>query len=169
MKQSESLTRILVISDTHVRTLQELPEEIQQAIAEAEWVVHCGDYTNMAVVEELQRLAKHFIGVRGNADASNIIRQLPAEVMFEIGGRKIVVTHPNWGGHPDGIEEELYARFPGVDAILFGHTHYPCNLMLNGTLLLNPGQSYPSFMISATIGILTVSKGELRGEISTLG
>jgi len=157
-----------VISDTHVRTLQQLPREILQAISEAEWVVHCGDYTNVAVVEELQRLARHFVGVHGNADAGNIIYQLPAEVTFEIEGRKIAVTHPNWGGHPDGLEEELYARFPQVDAILFGHTHYPCNLRLNGTLLLNPGQSYPSFMIPATIGILAVSERELRSEILTL-
>ena len=54
------------------------------------------------------------------------------------------------------------------DAILFGHTHEPCNLTLNGTLLFNPGQGYSSFMVPASIGILTVSKQELRADILTL-
>ena len=162
------MTEILVISDTHVRTVQELPGGILQAIKQAEWVVHCGDYSSIAVLEELRRLARHFVGVYGNADPGDISRQLPPEVTFQLEGRKIAVVHPHWGGHPDGLEEKLTAQFPHADAILFGHTHEPCNLTLNGTLLLNPGQGYPSFMVPASIGILTVSKQELRAEILIL-
>ncbi len=162
------MTQILVISDTHVRTLQELPKGILQAIREAEWVVHCGDYESLVVVEELRRLARHFVGVYGNSDRGDVRHQLPPKLTIQVVGREIVVTHPHWGGHPDGLEEELAAQFPHVDAVLFGHTHEPCNLMLNGTLFLNPGQGYPSFMVPASIGILTVSKGGLTGEILTL-
>lgn len=157
-----------MISDTHVGTLQELPKGILQAIREAEWVVHCGDYGSLVVVEELRRLARHFVGVYGNSDRGDVRHQLPSKLTIQFAGREIVVTHPHWGGYPDGLEEELAARFPHVDAVLFGHTHEPCNLMLNGTLLLNPGQGYPSFMVPASIGILTVSKGGLTGEILTL-
>ena len=148
--------------------MRELPKEILQAVREAECVVHCGDYVSIIVVEELRRLARHFVGVYGNTDPSDIRRLLPAEVTFGFGGRRIAVAHPYWGGYPDGVEEELSTRFPHVDAILFGHTHNPYNLKLNGTLLLNPGQGYPSFMVPASIGILTVSKGELRARILTL-
>jgi len=139
-----------------------------QAIREADWVVHCGDYVSIAVLDELRKLARYFVGVYGNTDPGNVRQQLPPEVLLELEGKKIVVVHPYWGGQPDGLEEELVAQYPQVDAILFGHTHEPCNLRLNGTLLLNPSQGYPSFMVPASIGILTVSKGELRGEISTL-
>ncbi len=163
------MTQILVISDTHVGTLQKLPKEILQAIKEAEWVVHCGDYGSLTVVEELRRLSRHFVGVYGNSDFYDVRKQLPHEITFELEGKKITVVHPHWGGHPDGLEEELVARFPNVDAILFGHSHEPCNLKLNGTLLLNPGQGYPSFMTVASMGILTVSKEELKGEILALG
>ena len=162
------MSRILVISDTHVRTVQELSKGVLKAIREAEWVVHCGDYVSMAVVKKLRRLARHFVGVYGNADPGDVRRQLPPEVTFEFEGKRIAAIHPYWGEHPDGLEKELAARFPDVDAVLFGHTHEPCNQMLNGTLFLNPGQGYSSFMVSASIGILTVSKGELRGEILTL-
>lgn len=162
------MTQILVISDTHVSTVKELPRAILQTIREVEWVVHCGDYTSTMVVEELRRLARHFVGVYGNADPSGIRHRLGAEVIFEFEGRRIAVAHPHRGGYPEALEEELTARFPDVDVILFGHTHEPCNLSLNGTLLLNPGQGYPSFMVSASIGILTVSQGELTAEIVTL-
>jgi len=162
------LTQVLVISDTHVRAFQELPDRIRQAVRETEWVVHCGDFTSMGVLDELRRLASHFVGVFGNADPSNIRHQLSHQAMFELEGRKIVVIHPPWGGHPDGLEKELALRFPDADAILFGHTHEPCNLKLNDTLLLNPGQAYASFMVPASMAILTVSRSELSGEVLTL-
>ena len=139
-----------------------------QAIKEAEWVVHCGDYVSAVVVDELGRLARHFVGVYGNADSSDVRHQLPPEATLEFEGKRIVIVHPRWGGHPDGLEEELASHFPHADAILFGHTHEPCNLKLNGTLLFNPGQGYSSFMVPASIGILTVNKGEVRDEITTL-
>jgi putative phosphoesterase len=160
--------QILVISDTHVRAFKELPEGIQQAVRRADWVVHCGDFTSMEVLEELRHLSPHFTGVFGNADPANIRQRLPYQAAFEVEGRKIVVIHPHWGGHPDGLEEELALRFPDADAILFGHTHEPCNVKLNNTLLLNPGQGYTSFMVPASLAILTVSRSELRAELLTL-
>jgi putative phosphoesterase len=162
------LTEILVISDTHAGTVQELPKGMLQAIREAEWVIHCGDYSSIAVVEEIRRLARHFVGVYGNADPGAIRRQLPSETILELEGIRIAVIHPHWGGHPDGLEKELVNRFPDVDAILFGHTHEPCNMRLNGVLLLNPGQGYHSFMVPASAGILTISGGDLEGRISNL-
>jgi putative phosphoesterase len=162
------LSQVLVISDTHVRTVKELPERLLSSIREAEWVVHCGDYVSMVAVEELRRLARNFVGVYGNADPNEIRHQLPPSVTFELEAKRIAVIHPYWGRHPHGLEEELVAQFPQVDVILFGHTHETCNMRLNGTLLLNPGQGYPSFMVPASIGILTVSRGELRGEILIL-
>jgi putative phosphoesterase len=162
------LTQVLVISDTHVRAFQELPEGIRQAVRGAEWVVHCGDFTSIGVLDELRRLAPHFVGVFGNADPSNVRQQLAHQVTFELEGRKIAVIHPSWGGHPDGLEKELALRFPAADAILFGHTHEPCNLKLKDTLLLNPGQGYTSFMVPASLAVLTVTQSELKAELLAL-
>jgi len=162
------LTKILVISDTHVRAFQELPGGIQQAVRGTEWLVHCGDFTSMGVLEELRRLVPHFIGVFGNTDPGNIRQQLPHQAVFEIEGRRIVVIHPHWGGHPDGLEKELALRFADADVILFGHTHEPCNMKINNTLLLNPGQGYASFMVPASMAALTVSRSDLRADLLTL-
>jgi putative phosphoesterase len=144
---------------------RELPEGIQKAVREAEWVVHCGDFTGMELLEELRRLAPHFVGVFGNTDPSSIRQQLPHQTVFEIEGRKVVVIHPHWGGHPDGLENELARRFPDADAILFGHTHEPYNTKIKDTLLLNPGQGYVSFMVPATMAVLTVSRIELTAKL----
>jgi putative phosphoesterase len=160
--------QILVISDTHVRAFRELPGGIQKAVQEAEWVVHCGDFTTMGLLEELRRLTPHFTGVFGNADPGSVRHQLSHQVTFELEGRKIVVIHPHWGGHPDGLEKELALRFPDADVILFGHTHEPCNTKIGDTLLLNPGQGYASFMVPASMAILTVSRSELSAELLTL-
>ena len=162
------MTQILVIADTHVRAFRELPEGIQKAVREAEWVVHCGDFTGMALLDELRKLAPHFVGVFGNTDPSSIRQRLPHQTAFEIEGRKVIVIHPHWGGHPDGLESELARRFPGADAILFGHTHEPCNMKINDTLLLNPGQAYASFMVPATMAVLTINRGELTAGILTM-
>ena len=162
------MTQILVISDTHVRAFRELSGGIQQALREADWVVHCGDFTSMEVLEELRRLAPHFVGVFGNADPAGVRQQLLHQVVLEIEGRKIVVIHPHWGGHPDGLENELALRFPDADAILFGHTHETCNTRINDILLLNPGQGYASFMVPASMAILTISRSEVKTELIIL-
>ena len=162
------MTRILVIADTHVRAAGKLPAGILEAIDTADCVVHCGDYVNLTVVEELRGLARRFVGVYGNSDQGGIRHSLPPEAMLEVEGRRIAVTHPWWGTHPDGLENEVADRFPDVDVVLFGHTHEPCNLMVNNTLVLNPGQGYASFMVPATFAILTVNGGELRGEVIAL-
>lgn len=147
---------------------KELPEGIQQAVRGAEWVVHCGDFTGIGVLEEIKHLTPNFVGVFGNTDPANIRRQLPHQVTLEIEGWRIAVIHPPWGGHPDGLERELARRFPDADAILFGHTHEPCKVKINDTLLLNPGQGYASFMVPASMATLTVSRSELRAELLTL-
>lgn len=162
------MTKILVIADTHARVFRELPAGVQQAVRETEWVVHCGDFTGMGVLDELRKLAPHFVGVFGNTDPSSIRQQLPHQTAFEIEGRKVVVIHPHWGGHPDGLESELVRRFPDADAILFGHTHEPCNTEINNTLLLNPGQGYASFMVPASMAVLSLSRSELRAELLTM-
>ena len=159
------LSRILVISDTHFRSTGALSPGLLRAIEEAEYVVHCGDFVSRTVVNELRRLSRHFIGVYGNADPDDVRRMLPAETTFSFGGKKIAVIHPYWGGDGYRLEEELTTRYPRADVILFGHTHVPYNLMMNGTLLLNPGQAYASFMVSASVGILTINEDGVSAEI----
>jgi putative phosphoesterase len=159
---------ILALADTHVATLQQLPERLSQLVKETDCVVHCGDFTEIRVVEELRSLAKRFIGVYGNTDSPEIKEQLPTETTFEVHGKKIAVTHPHFGGPPWGLEEELAAHYPDADVIIFGHTHDACSIHKNGVLLFNPGQGYPIFITQASVGILKVTAEGVEGRISSV-
>ena len=94
--------------------------------------------------------------------------RLPHQLTLEVEGKRLLVVHPHWGEHHDGIGEDLLARFPGYDAILFGHSHEPEVARHGETLLVNPGPGYHSFMVPATMARLTVSGGAIEGEIVTL-
>ncbi|MDP2919962.1 MAG: YfcE family phosphodiesterase [Dehalococcoidia bacterium] len=161
-------THVLVLADTHVATIQQLPAKLSELVGAADYVVHCGDYTSIKVVEELGRLAKRFIGVYGNSDQPEVKEQLPREATFEVGNKKVVVTHPYFGGPPWGLEDELVERYPEADVILFGHTHDRHCVTKNGKLLLNPGQGYPTFIHPMNVGILKVMPGGVEGRACSL-
>jgi uncharacterized protein len=161
-------TYILVLADTHVGTIELLPQRLSQLVREADYVVHCGDFIELRVVEELRSLAKHFIGVYGNTDSPEVKELLPAEAFLEIHGKKIAITHPYFGGPPWRLEEELIESYPAADIILFGHTHDACSVYKNGILLFNPGQGYQMFITQATIGILKLTDEGVEGRLSTI-
>jgi len=161
------MTSIMVISDTHVRSLKELSQELVNTLSEADYVVHCGDYNNIAVLQELRCLTKRFIGVYGNIDPREIQNELPAKTGFEVEGRRIGVIHPHWGGPPWGIEEDIAKEFEGVDIILFGHTHDTCHKAIDSVVFFNPGQAYPSFRNPASAGIITIDHEGIQIDIKT--
>ena len=162
------MTTILVISDTHSSHIAQLEPGVVQAIGEADILVHCGDYTQKTLLDELRAKARRFVGVYGNVDSSDIRNELQSRQVLEVDGKKIGVAHPHWGGPPIGIEEALLAEFRGVDVIVFGHTHEADKRMMSGVLVLNPGQAYASWGVPATVGVLTISDGKIEGEIRVI-
>ena len=52
-----------------------------------------------------------------------------------------------------------------MDAILFGHLHETVNEVRDDVLFLNPGQAYKSFMVPATMALLTVEDGRMQSQI----
>ncbi len=162
------MVKLLVLADTHVRAIDELPREVVRAAGESDWLVHCGDYTGAAVIDQLRGLAGRFSGVYGNSDPGMVRALLPHQLTLEVNGQRLAVIHPYWGAFPDGLEVELLARFAGYDAILFGHTHEPAVVRHGATLLVNPGQAYHSFMVPATMAWLTISDEGIESELITL-
>ena len=159
------MTRIVVISDTHGKNLDVMPEEIRDEVINADIVVHCGDYDKLPFVNQLRQVAKRFIGVSGNIDSIDIQAELPDKAVFEVEGKRIGVIHPHWGGPPFGIEEAISREFENVDMILFGHTHDVFHQTIDGVTFLNPGQAYRSFREPASIGIVTVGPDGIEVEL----
>ena len=147
--------RIGVISDTHVKTFDELPAPIITALAGVDLIVHAGDLTERPVLEGLRRLGA-MKAVCGNMDSVELKRTLPQKELFIVNGKKIGLIH-GWGA-PWGIASRVREKFSDVAIIIFGHSHQTCNQYIGGSLLFNPGRASDSF------GLLTIDD-EVRAEI----
>ena len=157
--------KIAIISDTHFSRWDEVHPKIREAVRDADIAVHCGDIVRQDVVDGMSREAKRAVIVHGNSDPPDLRQSLPYTEVVEVEGVRLGVTHPAWGG-PEFPLEELLPDFPEpVDAILFGHLHETINETRDGVLFLNPGQAYKSFMVPATMAILTVCEGRMSAEI----
>jgi len=156
--------KVVVLSDSHTDSIDELPKRIVDELSGADMVIHAGDYTGESLLGKLQKL-RNFKGVHGNLDPPTIKRELPALETVAVGGFRVGINHPSEGGSPLGIEERIGARFQRVDAIVFGHTHKAKKEYRGGVLYFNPGSVTGTFPASGrTFGIITVGK-ELAGEI----
>ena len=130
------MTRVAVFSDSHHDQFS-LGRLLDQ-MGEIDAACFLGDVASDAAYLRL-RLAElpgkpPLYAVRGNND---IASALPDELVCEIGGKRLYLTH----GH---LCASLYslvmkAKERGADAALFGHTHEAMNEYAEGVLLLNPG------------------------------
>jgi hypothetical protein len=159
--------RIGVLSDSHANSIDRIPKRIVDELSGVDLIVHAGDYTGKTLLEELRKLG-NFKGVYGNMDSPEIKQQLPALETIDAGGFRIGINHPAEGGSALGIEERIRAKFPKINAIVFGHTHRAKNEYVNGVLYFNPGSATGTFpAVTKTFGIIRV-EGEVTGEIIRL-
>jgi len=150
--------RIGVLSDTHMRSFGEVPQEVLKALSNVDLIVHAGDFTTLGVLEGLRQLGE-VKAVRGNMDSAELRSILPEKQLVVIGGKKIGITHGS--GAPWGIENRVRGMFDEVDVIIYGHTHKVKNETIGGLLFFNPGQARRSF------GILIIG-ADATGEIIEL-
>jgi putative phosphoesterase len=129
---------VAVLGDTHLpRGSRVLPDECVRRCGAADLILHTGDHTSLASLEALQALGPPVEAVHGNADESALRELLPGELVLELEGARIGMTHVP--GPAAGRAERLLARFPGCAAVLYGHTHVPQIGRDGRTWILNPG------------------------------
>jgi len=159
--------KICVISDTHTDSIDNLSRVILDELSGADMIIHAGDFTSKRLVDELRGIGT-FRGVYGNIDGPDIRKELPAIDTIQAEGFMIGLNHPAEGGSPLTLEQRLRPKFPGVHAIIHGHSHRTKNDLRDGVLWFNPGSATGRFPATKkTYGILTVDK-EIHGEIITL-
>jgi putative phosphoesterase len=158
------VTRVAVISDTHLpRGARRLPESCVAELRRADAILHAGDVSSVAALEELRALGPPVHAVLGNVDEPALAARLPEELVVELGGVEIGMRHIAV------TEASLLERFPGCAAVVFGHSHLPVIERRGATWLLNPGS--PTERRRApfhSMIVLRIAGGELFPELLRL-
>ncbi len=160
---------IVVLSDTHLpRGSRQLPQACNEHLAASDLIVHAGDLTSLPFLNELRSISPPVHVVAGNADEPKLQRLLPASLTFETSGATIALVHD--AGPRSGREARLARRFPGTDAVSYGHTHVP-QVELHGSMwVLNPGSPTERRRAPcrSMLRLEISARGEIRPELVKL-
>lgn len=131
--------RLVLISDTHLPVrAKRLPAAVWEAIDEADVVIHAGDWVNVELLDQLEDRAQRLIGCWGNNDGPVLRERLPEVARVTLDGLSVAVVHET--GQATGREERCEKAYPGVELLVFGHSHIPWDTTTpRGLRLLNPG------------------------------
>ena len=132
--------RLAVVADTHLpRGSRRLPQACVERLRAADLVLHAGDFSTAAVLDELEALGPPVAAVHGNVDEPALRERLPSERVVVAGGARIGLIHD--AGPARGRLERLRRRFPRADAVVFGHSHIPLHEVdaARGFQIFNPG------------------------------
>ncbi|MFE5670987.1 metallophosphoesterase family protein [Agromyces sp. NPDC056523] len=133
------MTSLVLLADTHVpKRARDLPAEAWDAVDAADLVIHAGDWVDVATLDALEARARELVGVYGNNDGPELRARLPEVARVDVDGVRIAVVHET--GPAARREERMAAAFPGIDVLVFGHSHIPWDSVApTGLRLLNPG------------------------------
>jgi putative phosphoesterase len=156
-----------VVSDTHisptrgVSSLDHVAELFRRA--DVGLILHAGDAGHASVLEGLENVAPT-VAVRGNADPLDLIETLPDRIWIEAGSRTVLLLHGHHG--KTALKAARAAANPGIDLIVFGHSHKPLIEREGRTILFNPGSPTerrwnPHF----GVGLVRVSDAEVEPEL----
>jgi uncharacterized protein len=128
-----------MLADTHVpKRARDLPAEVWGAVAEADVVLHAGDWVDVALLDQLEARSRRLVGVHGNNDGPALRARLPEVARAELGGVRFAVVHET--GPRQGREARCAVAYPDVNVLVFGHSHIPWDTTAaTGLRLLNPG------------------------------
>lgn len=155
--------RLLLLADTHVpKRAKDLPGQVWRAVDEADLVLHAGDWVDVWLLDALESRARRLVGVAGNNDHGLLRERLPQFADVEVEGVRFGVVHET--GPASGREARCEAGYPGLDVLVFGHSHIPWDTTSPGGLrLLNPGSPTDRRrQPSCTYMTVTVHEGVLR-------
>lgn len=160
---------VAVLSDTHMpRGSRQLPDDCVARLERADLILHAGDLVLRSFLDELMALGPPVAAIHGNMDEPELQAKLPAERIVDAGEARFGMVHDP--GPPAGRAARLVARFPGCDAVVYGHTHEPSVERHEGVWLLNPGspterrRSPQRAMLE-----VEVAAGSLRPQLVELG
>ena len=164
------MIKIGVIADTHITDSSvKIPKQIEDIFTCVDCIIHCGDFINNHALTLMTDLGKPVYAVWGNMDVPELKAKLPEKRIIGLGGIRIGLFHGE--GAPDEVRSSVERAFNhnDVDVFVFGHSHKPLNLLERGKLFFNPGSAFDKrWAPYCTVGVLTITNGQCRGEIFPL-
>ena len=160
---------LALIADTHLpRGRRTLPEPCVARLRAADAIVHAGDLSTQTVLEELEAMGPPVHAVHGNVDDEAVRARLPEVTEIRARGAVIAVVHD--GGPARGRLGRLRRRFPGADAVIFGHSHIPLHERAqDGFQIFNPGSpTERRRQPRHTMGLAEVEDGAVRFALVAL-
>ena len=148
------------------RGARRLPDECVTRIAEADLLLHAGDFSELEVLEELERIGPPLLGVCGNVDSSELRVRLPTTRIVEAAGARVALVHDAGprAGTAGAHAAPLRRR---ADAVVFGHSHLPLHEHAeDGFQIFNPGSPTERRRAPAhTMGMARVDDGRIEFEL----
>jgi uncharacterized protein len=148
------VTTALILADTHVPSFRrELPPELQPELERCEVILHGGDVTDPAVLDQLAAFAPVH-AVLGNMDGPDLAAWgAPQRLEIEVSGVAVAMVHD--GGQAQGRPQRLRRWFPAAELVVYGHSHAPEIVRVDDLTIVNPGsptwkrrQPYPTFAVA---------------------
>ena len=155
--------RVAIISDTHLpRGQRRLSERCVEAIRASDLLLHAGDISTSATLEELRRIGPPVQAIHGNVDEPDLQRALRSSLTLELEGVTLSMLHD--AGPARGRLERLRSRFRASALVIFGHSHLPLHeLSAGGFQIFNPGSPTERRRApQCTMGLATITAGQAK-------
>lgn len=156
--------RVAVLADTHWKGNDAVPEQVLNAVEEADIVIHAGDLKCERVLESLSKGERPVLAVRGNNFELDLA-SLPDTRVEDLNGFKVGIAHDigslNQFAAYAKKPEDIFGEH--VDCVIFGQTHHPFFDVFHGVPFINPGSATDQDHSGApgTLAVLDIN-GRLR-------
>ncbi len=155
-----------VISDTHGKLLA----SVHEAFAEVGLILHAGDIGSLDVLVELETIAT-VKAVTGNMDPIDLRQFHPEARIVELPGMRALMVHGHHFGEARNRLPHLVeaAKANDASAVIYGHSHIPCDELMDGVRIFNPGSAtQPRGRPHPTVGLLHFDGRSVRWELVSL-
>ena len=142
--------KLAILSDTHGL----LRPQVLDYVKTADAILHTGDINRESIVGALEQYAPLYV-VRGNND-KDWADAIPHDLTVTLDGVTFYMVHN---------KKDIPADLPGVDVVVYGHSHKYAQEEKGGVLWLNPGSCGPRrFHQEITMAMAEIRDGTIRVE-----
>lgn len=142
--------KLAILSDTH----NLLRPQVLEQLSGVQAILHGGDCSKQSVLDTLQEYAPLYV-VRGNND-KEWAEHIPHDLTIPLEGKTFYMVHK---------KAEIPKELPGVDVVIYGHSHKYAEEEKDGILFLNPGSCGPRrFHQEITMALMEIKDGKITVE-----